>query len=209
LIDIEKEVWISFEFVNLWWWIWIPYKPEQDKVDFIILSKLIKAHYDEIIVQNKKEPLKIVMECWRMITWPYWYLVSKVLHITSKYKKYVGLDASMQCLMRPALYWAYHHITVLWKESTATTETYDITGSLCENNDKFAVNRDLPKIDVWDILIIHDAGAHWTAMWFNYNAKLRPAELLLKENWSVELIRKAETLKNYFETVIWINWFNY
>jgi diaminopimelate decarboxylase len=209
IIDLEKELDIKFEFVNLGWWIGIPYKLEQEKIDFKFLSKLIKDHYDNIITPNRKESLKIVMECGRMITWPYGYLVSEVLHVTEKYKKYVWLDASMQCLMRPALYWAYHHITILWKENENLSEIYDVTGSLCENNDKFAIDRKLPKIEEWDYIVIHDAWAHGTAMGFNYNAKLRPAELLLKEDWNIELIRRAETLKEYFATIVWINGFEY
>ena len=209
ITEIEKEVWIEFDFVNLWGWIWIPYKPEQEKVDLDYVAKWIKKIYEQIFWTDRKNPIKIVMECGRMITWPYWFLISEAIHVTKKYKDYIWLDASMQCLMRPALYWAYHHINVLWKENLENTMTYDVTWSLCENNDKFAIDRKLPKIDVWDLLVIHDAWAHWTAMWFNYNAKLRPAELLLEENWNVSLIRRAETLKEYFATIGWINWFNY
>lgn len=209
VVELEKELDIKFDFVNLWWWIWIPYKPEQKKVDLKVVSKWIKKEYDKIIWKKREKPLKIFMECGRMITGPYGYLVSEVLHVTDKYKQYVWVDASMQCLMRPALYGAYHHITVLWKENAKLTKTYDVTWSLCENNDKFAIDRKLPKIDEWDYIVIHDAWAHWTAMWFNYNAKLRPAELLLNEDWSVELIRRAETLDDLFATINWINWFEY
>ena len=209
VVEIEKKLNITFDFVNLWGWIGIPYKPEQKKVDLNVVSKWIKKEYDKIIWPNREKPLKIVMECGRMITWPYGYLVSEVLHVTDKYKQYVWVDASMQCLMRPALYGAYHHITVLWKENEKENMTYDVTWSLCENNDKFAIDRKLPKIDEWDYIVIHDAWAHWTAMWFTYNAKLRPAELLLNEDWSVELIRRAETLHEYFKTINWINWFEY
>lgn len=207
--DIEKELNIKFDFINLWWWIWIPYKPEQMKVDLELVSAWIEREYNSIIWPNREKPIKIVFECGRMITGPYGYLVSEVLHITDKYKQYVWLDASMQCLMRPALYWAYHHITVLWKENAEKNMTYDVTWSLCENNDKFAIDRKLPKIEEWDIVVIHDAWAHGTAMWFNYNAKLRPAELLLKKDWSVELIRRAETLNELFATINWINGFEY
>lgn len=209
VVEIEEKLGITFDFVNLWGWIGIPYKPEQKKVDLKLVSKWIKNEYDKIIWNKREKPLKIVMECWRMITGPYGYLVTEVLHVTDKYKQYVWVDASMQCLMRPALYWAYHHITVLWKEDEKLSKTYDVTWSLCENNDKFAIDRKLPEIDEWDYIVIHDAWAHWTAMWFNYNAKLRPAELLLDEKWKVTQIRRAETLHELFSTINWINWFEY
>ncbi|MDD3302985.1 MAG: diaminopimelate decarboxylase [Candidatus Gracilibacteria bacterium] len=209
VVELEKELNITFDFVNLGGGIGIPYKPEQKKVDLNVVSKGIKKEYEKIIGTNREKPLRIVMECGRMITGPYGYLVTEVLHITDKYKQYVGVDASMQCLMRPALYGAYHHITVLGKENKKNTMTYDVTGSLCENNDKFAIDRELPKIDEGDIIVIHDAGAHGTAMGFNYNAKLRPAELLLEENGEVTLIRRAETLSELFATVNGINGFDY
>jgi len=141
------------------------------------------------------------MESGRMITGPYGYLVSRVLHLKDTYKKYVGLDACMANLMRPALYGAYHHITVPGKESLPRDRVYDVTGSLCENNDKFAIDRPLPEIGVGDLVVIHDAGAHGHAMGFNYNGKLRSAELLLREDGSVEMIRRAETLDDYFATI--------
>lgn len=209
ITEIEKDIWIEFEFVNLWWGIWIPYKPEQTKVDLVYLSKEIKKTYEQIFWTSRKNPLNIVMECGRMVTWSYWFLISEVIHLSKKYKNYVWLDASMQCLMRPALYWAYHYITVLWKENLETDMIYDVTWSLCENNDKFAIDRELPQIDVGDLLAIHDAWAHGTAMWFNYNAKLRPKELLLDENWNVKLIRRAESLNEYFSTINWIDGFEY
>lgn len=207
VVDLEEELGISFEFVNLWGGIGIPYRLNQTKVDLEKLSKEIQSLYNKTFPQ-REHPLRIVTECGRMVTWPYGYLVTKVQHITEKYKKYIGVDASMQCLMRPAMYGAYHHITVLGKESAENTDVYDVTGSLCENNDKFAVERELPSVEVWEYLAIHDAGAHGTAMGFNYNAKLRPAELLLKADGSVECIRRAETLKEYFATIEGINGFN-
>ena len=141
------------------------------------------------------------MEQGRAITGPHGYLITKVLHIKHTYKKYVGLDASMANLMRPAIYHAYHHITVLGKEKKPKKYKYDVTGSICENIDKFAINRMLPKIDIGDILIFHDVGAHAHAMGFNYNGKLRSAELLFREDRSAKLIRRAETIDDYFSTL--------
>jgi len=145
--------------------------------------------------------LKIFMECGRLITGPHGYLVATVRHIKRTYKTFVGMDACMADLMRPALYGAYHHITVLGKEHLSPDTLYDVTGSLCENNDKFAIDRRLPPIDIGDILIFHDAGAHGHAMGFNYNGKLRSAELLLRENGEVVPIRRAETVEDYFATL--------
>jgi diaminopimelate decarboxylase len=148
------------------------------------------------------DPLKIFSELGRSITGPYGFLVSTVLHKKNIYREYVGLDACMANLMRPALYGAYHHITVLGKENAPASKIYDVTGSLCENNDKFAIQRPLPEIDIGDIVVIHDAGAHGYAMGFNYNGKLRSAELMLEEDRSVSLIRRAETMDDYFSTMI-------
>ena len=142
------------------------------------------------------------MECGRYITGPYGYLVAKVRHIKNTYKTFIGLDASMQNLMRPGMYKAYHDISILSKLNDPKSELYDITGSLCENNDKFAINRKLPKIEIGDIAVIHDVGAHGHSMGFNYNGTLRSAELLLKEDKSVELIRRAETPEDYFRTLV-------
>lgn len=155
----------------------------------------------EKIVKNGLHPLKIVMECGRLITGPHGYLVTTALHQKEIYKQYIGLDACMANLMRPALYGAYHHVTVLGKEHEPATRTYDVVGSLCENFDKFAIDRALPKIDVGDLLVIHDTGAHGHSMGFNYNGKLRSAELLLQENGEVKLIRRAETIEDYFGTL--------
>jgi len=201
IVDIHKEVGISFEFVNLGGGIGIPYKPEQQAVDLFYVGQGIKKAYEDKIVANGLHPLRIAMECGRMITGPYGYLVSTVLHKKEIYKNYVGLDACMTNLMRPALYGAYHHITVVGKENLPVDHVYDVTGSLCENNDKFAVDRELPVIDVGDVVVIHDAGAHGFAMGFNYNGKLRSAELLLKPSGKVELIRRAETVADYLATL--------
>jgi diaminopimelate decarboxylase len=201
VVEISKEVGIKFEFINLGGGIGIPYKPEDEKVDLNKISQGIKNIYDMKIKGTELEPLKIYMENGRMITGPYGYLVTKVIHEKHIYKDYVGVDACMANLMRPGIYGAYHHITVLGKENEPLEITVDVSGSLCENNDKFAVDRKLPKVEIGDILVIHDAGAHGHAMGFNYNGKLRSAELLLKADGSVELIRRAETLDDLFATL--------
>jgi diaminopimelate decarboxylase len=201
-VDVKAATGVRIEFINLSGGIGIPYKPEQDAVDIDALSQEIREVYEAIIRPADLHPLKIFAECGRYITGPYGYLVSTVLHKKHIYRDYVGLDACMANLMRPALYGAYHHITVLGKESVEPTHIYDVTGSLCENNDKFAIDRKLPEMEIGDVVAIHDAGAHGHAMGFNYNGKLRSAELLLKEDRSVELIRRAETMEDYFATAI-------
>jgi len=200
-IEIHEKLGIRLEFVNLGGGIGIPYKLEQRAVNLEELSKKIKTLYENIIVKNKLNPLRIVFECGRMVTGPYGYLVTKVIHEKHIYKNYIGVDACMANLMRPALYGAYHHETVLGKEDQSLDNIYDVTGSLCENNDKFAVDRKLPKIEIGDIVVIHDTGAHGYAMGFNYNGKLRSAELLLKTDGSVKQIRRAETVDDYFATL--------
>jgi len=202
LVEIEQEVGIEFEFINLGWWVWVPYHPEEKEVDLQYVSDWIKKVYDKLIDNSKRKvALNIVMEQWRNISWPYAQLVSKVRHMKHTYRDYVWLDSSMSDFMRPWMYGAYHHITALWKENEPKNKRYDVTGSLCENNDKFAIQRELPEIEVWDYLALHDAWAHWNAMWFNYNAKLKCKELLIKENWNIELIKRSETLKDYFGTM--------
>ncbi len=198
--EIYKELNIKMEFINLGGGVGIPYKLEQDRIEWQDLSSRIKKAYDEIFTGSEYKP-KIYFELGRAITGPYGYLVTKAIHEKHIYKEYIGLDACMANLMRPALYGAYHHITVMGKENDECTNTYDIAGSLCENNDKFAVDRKLPKIEIGDIIVIHDTGAHGHAMGFNYNGKLRSAELLLKKDGSVELIRRAETLEDLFATL--------
>jgi diaminopimelate decarboxylase len=199
--DLSKDLGIRFEFVNLGGGFGIPYKPEQTAIDWRELSSGVREVYEQKVKARGLHPLKLFMECGRAITGPYGFLVSRVLHLKRTYRDYVGLDASMANLMRPALYGAYHHITVVGKEKDPAEHVYDVTGSLCENNDKFAVQRKLPEIDVGDVLVIHDAGAHGHAMGFNYNGKLRSAELLLKSDGTVQKIRRAETLEDYFATV--------
>jgi len=201
IADLSKKLNISFEFANLGGGIGIPYKPDQNEVDLDRMSKGIKANYDKYITGNGLSPIKLYFESGRAITGPYGYLVSTVLHIKDTYKKYAGLDSSMANLMRPALYGSYHHISVPGKEESTTKIMYDVTGSLCENNDKFAINRVLPKLAAGDIVVIHDTGAHGHSMGFNYNGKLRSAELLLREEGEVVEIRRAETLDDYFATL--------
>ena len=200
-VDVKANTGICVEFVNLSGGIGIPYRPDQTAVDIEALGREIAEAYDGIIRPAGLHPMKVFAECGRYITGPYGYLVSTVLHKKNIYREHVGLDACMANLMRPALYGAYHHITVMGKENAPATRVYDVTGSLCENNDKFAIQRELPEIDHGDIVVIHDAGAHGHAMGFNYNGKLRSAELMLEENGCVELIRRAETLDDYFATV--------
>jgi len=200
-VEIKQKLGITLEFVNLGGGIGIPYRPEEEEVNLEYVGEGIRQAYQEIIEPAGLGGLAIAMESGRAITGPYGYLVSTVLHEKKTYKDYIGLDSCMANLMRPALYGAYHHIVVAGKENAPCDHTYDVTGSLCENNDKFAIDRRLPKIDIGDRLIMFDTGAHGHAMGFNYNGKLRSAELLLKEDGSVELIRRAETLDDYFATL--------
>lgn len=201
VVEINKKLGIKIEFINLGGGYGIPYKPEDKSIDLEYVSSEIKKIYDELIIANNLNPLKIVMESGRMITGPYGFLVSSVRHIKNTYKDYIGLNSCMADLMRPAIYGAYHHITVLGKEEDVLDHKYDVTGSLCENFDKFAIDRMLPLVNVGDILVIHDTGAHGHAMGFNYNGKLRSAELLLREDGSVIKIRRRETTNDYFSTL--------
>ena len=200
-VDLKNKLGIELEFINLGGGIGIPYRLEDNPVDLEAVGSGIHKLYDELLVKNNLRP-KIAMESGRAMTGDAGWLVSTVRHLKHTYKDYVGLDSCMADLMRPAMYGAYHHITVVGKEDQPHDKIYDVTGSLCENNDKFAIDRELPKIEVGDILIIHDTGAHGHAMGFNYNGKLRHAELLLRENGEVELIRRAETIKDYFATLV-------
>ncbi len=201
VVEIKKTLDIRIEFINIGGGIGIPYKPDQKAVDLSIISDGIRKAYESMIQAAGLHPLNLYMEMGRMITGPYGYLVTRVRHVKDTYKKYVGLDACMANLMRPAIYGAYHHITVMGKQDQSHDQRYDVTGSLCENNDKFAIDRMLPRIEVGDILVIHDSGAHGHAMGFNYNGKLRSAELLLKPDVKVEQIRRAETVEDHFQTL--------
>ncbi len=201
ITELQAALGITFEFVNLGGGIGIPYRPEQEGVNLEIVGEGIRKAYEERLIAKGHPELKIYLECGRCITGPYGYLVSTVRHLKHTYRDYVGMDACMANLMRPALYGAYHHITVVGKADAPADHTYDVTGSLCENNDKFAIQRVLPEIVPGDLLVFHDAGAHGHAMGFNYNGKLRSAELLLREDGSVVEIRRAETLDDLFATL--------
>lgn len=199
--ELSREIGVTFEFVNIGGGIGIPYRPEQKAVDLERVSEGVRQAYEQRILAQGHPALKIYMECGRMMTGPYGFLVSRVRHIKKTYRTYVGLDACMANLMRPALYGAYHHISVPAKLDQPCDTVCDVTGSLCENNDKFAVERKLPKLEPGDLVVIHDAGAHGYAMGFQYNGKLRSAELLLREDGRVVEIRRAETPEDYFATL--------
>ncbi|SIQ33510.1 diaminopimelate decarboxylase [Alkalispirochaeta americana] len=203
VVELKTELGIQIEFVNLGGGIGIPYRPDQQAVDYQVLSRGIQGAYQEIIVEAGLDPVRVVTENGRVVTGPYGWLITRVRHRKETYKRYLGVDATMADLMRPGMYGAYHHITVLGHEGEPPGETCDVTGSLCENNDKFALDRDLPRAEVGDLLAIHDTGAHGHAMGFNYNGKPRCAELLLRQDRSVQLIRRAETIDDVLQTIQW------
>ncbi len=200
-VEIKEKLGITLEFVNLGGGIGIPYRPEEEPVNLTEVGEGIHNLYKELMIPNGLGHTAIAMESGRAMTGPAGWLVSTVLHEKNTYKDYIGLDSCMSNLMRPALYGAYHHITIMGKEKAHCDHLYDVTGSLCENNDKFAIDRRLPKIEIGDRIIIHDTGAHGHAMGFNYNGKLWSAELLLREDGTVELIRRAQTIDDYFATL--------
>jgi len=200
-LEVLEKVGIGIEFVNISGGVGIPYKPDETAVNLDHVSQGIRAVYDKMIRQSDLHPLALYTEMGRAITGPYGCLVSRGLHIKDIYKKHVGLDASMADLMRPAIYGAYHHITVVGKEDAPLDHVYDVTGSLCEPRDRFATDRNLPRVEVGDIMVIHDTGAHGHSMGFNYNGKLRSAELLLRETGEVVEIRRTETEQDYFGTL--------
>ena len=207
IVDLRKETGADIAFVNLSGGIGIPYRPEDEENDICVIGEKVKEAYDKIIVPEGFD-LSIYTELGRFMTGPHGALVAKAVHEKKIYKDYIGLDACAVNLMRPAMYGAYHHITVLGKEDVPATVKYDVTGGLCENNDKFAIDRLLPRIELGDILYIHDTGAHGFSMGYNYNGKLRSAELLLTESGDVKLIRRAETPEDYFATIQGINGYN-
>ena len=198
--DLQREVGIEFEFVNLGGGIGTPYRPEHRGVDLQKLGIDIDGVYEELGGKNKN-PKRVFTECGRAVTGPNGWLLTSVRHVMRKYKDFVGVDATMADLMRPGMYGAYHHITVLGKESVEDTVMTDVVGSLCENNDKFAVNRHLPRVKEGDLLAIHNSGAHGRAMGFNYNGKLRSGEVLVEANGGVSKIRRHETLQDHFATL--------
>lgn len=201
ILEVQKECGVNIEFADLGGGVGIPYRPGQKKVDLDYVAKGIKVLYDKMIVPAGLDPLKLCFECGRPITGPYGWLVTKAIHEKNIYRNYIGVDASMADLMRPGMYGAYHEVTVSGKENALKDYVYDVSGSLCENCDKFAVQRNLPKIEMGDLLIIHDAGAHGRAMGFNYNGKLRAGELLLRSDGTVKEIRRRETIEDYFATL--------
>lgn len=200
--EVKEKLGLDIEFANLGGGIGIPYKSEHKPVDMERVSEGIHKLYNSYFGENGLKPIKIFFESGRAITGPFGYLVTTVRHIKETYKKYIGIDATMANLMRPALYGAYHHITIMGRENDDHSQLYDVAGSLCENNDKFAINRLLPKkVEPGDTLVIHDTGAHGHAMGFNYNGKLRSAELLLRTDGTVKEIRRAETLSDLYATL--------
>ncbi len=197
--EIHKETGAIFDFVNLSGGIGVPYRPDQKENDINIIAKGVEEAYNRSFANTDMKP-KIFTELGRFVLAPYGMLITTAIHEKHTHKEYIGVDSCSANLMRPAIYGAYHHITVLGKENSASDYTYDVVGSLCENSDKFAVDRKLPKIDNGDILAIHDTGAHGFSMGYNYNGKLRSAEILLNEDGSFDLIRRAETINDYFAT---------
>lgn len=200
-VKLEKETGADIEFINLSGGVGIPYKPDQEPNDIRVIGEGVRKVYEEVLVPAGMGDVALYTEMGRFMTGPYGCLVTKAIHEKHTYKEYIGCDACAVNLMRPAMYGAYHHITVMGKEDQPCDHKYDITGSLCENNDKFAIDRILPKIDMGDYLVIHDTGAHGYAMGYNYNGKLKSAEILLKEDGSFEMIRRAETPRDYFATL--------
>lgn len=199
-VKLEKETGAKVAFINLSGGIGIPYRPEQEKNDIRVIGEGVRKVYEEVLVPAGMGDVAIYTELGRFMMGPYGCLVTKAIHEKHTHKEYIGTDACAVNLMRPAMYGAYHHITVAGKEDAPCDHKYDITGSLCENNDKFAIDRMMPKIDMGDLLIIHDTGAHGFAMGYNYNGKLKSAEVLLKEDGSYQVIRRAETARDYFAT---------
>ena len=199
-VEVKETTGVEVSFINLSGGVGVPYRPGQPANDILVIGEGVRVAFEEIMVPAGLGNAAIFTELGRFMLAPYGHLVTTAIHEKHIYKEYIGVDACAVNLMRPAMYGAYHHITVMGKENAPCDQVYDIVGSLCENNDKFAVDRELPKIDRGDLLVIHDTGAHGFAMGYNYNGKLRSAELLLKEDGSVQMIRRAETEQDYFAT---------
>ena len=198
--EVKEEAGVHITFINLSGGVGVPYRPEEEPNDILVIGEGVKRAFEEILVPAGMEDVAIYTEMGRFMLAPYGELVTKAIHEKHIYKEYIGVDACAANLMRPAMYGAYHHITVLGKENEPNNFKYDITGSLCENNDKFAVDRYLPKIEKGDYLVIHDTGAHGFAMGYNYNGRLRSAEILKTESGEFKLIRRSETPADYFAT---------
>ena len=199
-VELHRDTGVHVAFVNLSGGIGIPYRSDQEPNDIRVIGEGVRQAYEEILAPAGMGDVAVYTELGRFMTGPYGHLVTKVIHQKHTHKEYVGVDACAVNLMRPAMYGAYHHITVLGKEGQACDHKYDVVGSLCENNDKFAIDRMLPEVEIGDYIAIHDTGAHGFSMGYNYNGKLRSAELLLREDGSVEMIRRAETPRDYFAT---------
>ena len=199
--ELKEKCDVHINFINLSGGVGVPYKPEQEPNDIFVIGEGVRKAFEEILVPNGMGDVNIFTELGRFMLAPYGHLVTKAIHEKHIYKEYIGVDACAANLMRPAMYGAYHHITVLGKEDDKEEFKYDVTGSLCENNDKFAIDRMLPHIDMGDYLVIHDTGAHGFAMGYNYNGRLRSAELLKKESGGIKLIRRAERPADYFATL--------
>ena len=201
--ELKQETGCHIRYINLSGGIGVPYRPEEEAVDIARIGQEVRRRYEEILVPAGMGDVQLCSELGRFMMAPYGCLVTRVLHFKHIYKEYAGVDACAADLMRPAVYGAYHHITASGKEDAPCTCRYDVTGSLCENCDKFAVDRELPELQRGDLLIIHDTGAHGHSMGYNYNGKLRSAELLLRADGTVELMRRAETPEDYFATLVW------
>ncbi|MFG0255674.1 MAG: diaminopimelate decarboxylase, partial [Rhodopirellula sp. JB053] len=200
-LQIHERTGVAVECINLGGGIGVAYRPEQDEIDLAEFGRGVQALYESKLAPSPLPPVRLMMENGRAMTGPFGYLISTVINQKTSYKNYVGVDACMSNLMRPGMYGAYHHISVLGKEDAPATQTVDVVGSLCENNDKFAIDRELPPTEVGDIVVIHDAGAHGHSMGFQYNGRLRSAELLYNNAGEVREIRRAETFDDYFATV--------
>lgn len=200
-VELTKETGMHISFINLSGGVGVPYRLDQEPNDIMTIGEGVRQAFEEILVPAGMGDVAIYTELGRYMLAPYGHLIAQAIHEKHTYKEYIGLDACAANLMRPAMYGAYHHITVLGKEDEPCEYTYDITGGLCENNDKFAIDRKLPRIEIGDYLVLHDTGAHGFSMGYNYNGKLRSAELLLKEDGEVKLIRRAETPEDYFATL--------
>ena len=200
-VEIKEETGVELSFINLSGGVGIPYTPDKEPNDIFVIGEGVRKAFEEVLVPAGLGDIKIFTELGRYMLAPNGHLVTRAIHEKHTHKEYIGVDACAANLMRPAIYGAYHHITVMGKEDAPCDHKYDVTGSLCENCDKFAVDRMLPKIDIGDLLVIHDAGAHGFSMGYNYNGRLRSAEILLKEDGSTEMIRRAETPEDYFRTL--------
>lgn len=205
-VELNQETGAHIAFINLSGGVGIPYRPDQQPTDIYEVGRGVQKAFEEILVPAGMGDIAIYTELGRFVLGPFGHLVTTALHEKHTHKEYIGLDACAANLMRPAMYGAYHHITVMGKEDAPLDHIYDVTGGLCENNDKFAIDRPLPKIDIGDLVVLHDTGAHGFAMGYNYNGKLRSAEVLLKEDGSTELIRRAETPADYFATLDFSKW---